>query len=470
MQQIDNHSLNYLDLIPEKLYQRLITHSYRSTSEKNSKSSLQQRVVGVLDIRHQLLKGEKLKHESLETWLEGDLLTLFYEKLNDDAILKNTFHNESFTDDLLLSALNWLEYIEDEIRYDNQLNKKPYDDDAYEKSNFNKDGFEGNNAIKTQQEVVQMMEEINKSFALERHLGWDLSKGIKSKTDVKLLLEAHRKVKNSKKIQNIVRLIGRSKSSTFDTVDTQGINFAHIKGDKFDEGIPDEHALNSVTGVCYGDDISRMLSSEMALLRHGKLKMLWHSKRAERQLLNYHFKGLLSEHVPEVQEKSIEKNKTGVHKIDSSGPVILCVDTSASMKGRPEILAKAIAFEVMRIAYLESRPCYLFSFSGKDEIIELDLQLKNGWHEILEFLSGQFNGGTDLNNVLLHAYNKMMTQQWQQADILLLSDGRFDVDKEVLENYKKIHQHSRVFGLQLGNWDKAMFNRVCHQVFDFSDV
>lgn len=46
------------------------------------------------------------------------------------------------------------------------------------------------------------------------------------------------------------------------------------------------------------------------------------------------------------------------------GPIILCLDTSGSMRGAREVVAKALALECLRGAHRQQRPCYLYAFSG----------------------------------------------------------------------------------------------------------
>jgi uncharacterized protein with von Willebrand factor type A (vWA) domain len=46
------------------------------------------------------------------------------------------------------------------------------------------------------------------------------------------------------------------------------------------------------------------------------------------------------------------------------GPIILCLDTSGSMRGAREVVAKALALECMRGAHRQQRACYLYAFSG----------------------------------------------------------------------------------------------------------
>lgn len=456
-------SLDILDQVPGNIYQRLITHQYRPVFDKTT-NSLQKRATGIVEIRRNLLDGKAIVKDTLYEWVDIELADKLHEKLTEKVLLKNTFQNESFTDDVIMHVFNWLDYIDDEIKNGFSENSKEAPDAPLITDSISSDLDINIDELHTS------MQDINDDFALQRNLGWDLSKGIKSKADLNQLISTHRIIKNSKKIQSIIRLLGRNKSGYFDQQEKMGLNqYAH-KSHKINNALPDNLAINSVTGICLGDDISRMLSSELAMLGNPKLKMLWHSKRAERRLLNYHYIGLLSEHVPNVQAISINNEIKEKHSTKQSGPMILCVDTSASMKGRPEVIAKAIALEAMRVARLEKRKCYLYCFSGPDEITQLELNLDHSWDSIIEFLSISFHGGTDINNVLLQALNKQNSCHWYNADILLISDGRFDVNSKVLEKVNRSQSALRIFGLQLGQWRSSAYNAICHQVFDLSDV
>ena len=50
------------------------------------------------------------------------------------------------------------------------------------------------------------------------------------------------------------------------------------------------------------------------------------------------------------------------------GPILLCVDTSGSMRGPREVVAKALALECMRAAKAQERGCFVFAFAGPQEV------------------------------------------------------------------------------------------------------
>ena len=51
------------------------------------------------------------------------------------------------------------------------------------------------------------------------------------------------------------------------------------------------------------------------------------------------------------------------------GPILLCVDTSGSMRGPREVVAKALALECMRAAKAQERGCFVFAFAGPQEVV-----------------------------------------------------------------------------------------------------
>lgn len=88
----------------------------------------------------------------LLNWLDVSPAELLYKKLNDSELLSYALDNESFVDDAILNILNWLENINQKFNI------------------LNEAAEENENSYKS-------MQEVNKSVALERSVGWDLLQG-----------------------------------------------------------------------------------------------------------------------------------------------------------------------------------------------------------------------------------------------------------------------------------------------------
>ena len=70
------------------------------------------------------------------------------------------------------------------------------------------------------------------------------------------------------------------------------------------------------------------------------------------------------------EEEAKTLSGTEIRPAAEQGPIILCIDTSASMRGEREVLGKALVLEASRIAMRDKRGCIIYSFSGMDEVME----------------------------------------------------------------------------------------------------
>lgn len=125
-------------------------------------------------------------------------------------------------------------------------------------------------------------------------------------------------------------------------------------------------------GLCRSDDISRLLPSEAAMLARGRTvrasKLLFYAKLAEKALQTYERDGW-----GEFDTRIPDPDRREVRPTADRGPILLCVDTSGSMRGPREVVAKALALECMRAAKVQERGCFVFAFAGPAEVAELEL-------------------------------------------------------------------------------------------------
>lgn len=95
-------------------------------------------------------------------------------------------------------------------------------------------------------------------------------------------------------------------------------------------------------------------------------KALHRLRRAEASLLSYERSGWMEE---KARSLSWREFRPGSER----GPLICCVDTSRSMAGKEEAIAKAAVLEILRLAEDEKRRCHLFFFSGSNQLQELEV-------------------------------------------------------------------------------------------------
>lgn len=328
------------------------------------------------------------------------------------------------------------------------------------------------------QELVASWDELSSTFTELGGLlgrGWDLTQGVLASQGWRDIIRYRKLIKQLPELQKIVATLGRLRTVTGEdrkaTVSEQVFNPINRQIIEEQETWTDKAAMET-GGIVLSDDISRLLPSELALLGHPKLKMLWYAKRAERKLLTYCHCGLMPD--PMIVDKEVEIE--GLIKQDNSsqayGPIIICLDTSGSMHGEPEAIAKALTLEALRIAYHERRACYVYCFSGVEQVVEHELDLtQGGLGKLLEFLQQSFHGGTDVVKPLLMALEKQKTEQWEKADILLISDGRFPIQPELFQQAKRAKkaQKCRIHGVLLGSWRSKAIEELCEPLHCLSE-
>jgi uncharacterized protein with von Willebrand factor type A (vWA) domain len=275
--------------------------------------------------------------------------------------------------------------------------------------------------------------------------GFDITKGLWQQTGWKELDSLRKKLEELRELRDLVRSLGRGAGrGPLRRAPRQRERAGMPVGLVRSPLEPEE-----TNGLCRSDDISRMLPSEMALIANGSrpARLLHFARRVERTLLSY-------ERVGWAEEPAVTTEGTEIRPAAECGPIILCLDTSGSMMGARETVAKAMVLECMRQAKSQQRQCYLYSFSGPGDCQELELKVTGkGVSQLLEFLAGSFHGGTDVDEPFIRALSRLDEEAWSNADILLVTDGEIrPPDEEMLAdlNAAKEEMGLKVHGLLVG--------------------
>lgn len=305
--------------------------------------------------------------------------------------------------------------------------------------------------------------------------GWDLSQGVLAAEGWRDIIRYRKLLKQLPELRQLIATLGRLRQvageETLQSVSEQV--FTPIQRQVTVEQESWSHrAAMETGGIVLSDELSRLLPSELALLGHPRLKMLWYAKRAERKLLTYCHCGQMPDPLLIDQAVDIDGPMQQNHSSRAYGPIIICLDTSGSMHGKPEAIAKALVLEGLRIAYHENRACFVYLFSGPEQVLEHELDLtRGGLLQLLGFLQQSFHGGTDVVQPLLRALERQNTEQWRDADILLVSDGRFPLQMDVFSRVEKLknQQGLRLHGLLLGRWKSRAIERLCDPLHVYAD-
>lgn len=303
--------------------------------------------------------------------------------------------------------------------------------------------------------------------------GRDLARSVLRHHGWKEIVRLRKLLENCPQLMELVRTLGRLQERADESAPSVMERlFVPIRRAQEEwREVRTEFAPHEVHGLTLSDDISRMIPAEAATLGHPVLKFLWHARRIERALLTYRVQGVMDERVAQESDVLTEIDHLRPQAKRERGPIIVCLDTSGSMHGEPEIVAKAVVLEALRVAHAEKRACYLYSFSGPGDVAEHALELsESGMATLLEFLSASFHGGTDLHEPLRRATNRVKTAAWQRADLMVVSDGEFSVGAETIAQLASARVASglRVHGLLIGNSASEGMNSVCDVLHRFS--
>lgn len=260
--------------------------------------------------------------------------------------------------------------------------------------------------LKTLQLLADTLEELS----LEPGLLFDLSKDNLTLSDIEQLKKWVSYISNDKGVKALCDLMGRlrfaeqtRRQELIKTVST------------VTEYVPDINSREEIVGVYLGKDIEHALPQEIALLSDDDTSVLFDLKFVEGRLMCFEMEGTQS------RANDIEEEITAeVEEEEKLGPVIICIDTSGSMQGSPETIAKAVTLYMATRAMSQQRDCYLINFSTGIETLDFSGQI--GMAKVMAFLRRSFHGGTDAGPALTHALGMMRQKKYERSDLLIISD------------------------------------------------
>lgn len=235
----------------------------------------------------------------------------------------------------------------------------------------------------------------------------------------------------------IVRIIGREQPERKDEMDDTVRRYLPL--------LPSPpKPVTEIEEVALGDDLQHLLPTETVLMSDKQTEDLFCLKYASRKLQHFSNKPK-NESVAKMEQRKVTKPRM------EKGSIIVGVDTSGSMHGRPEQLAKCLLMQLLRMAKKQKRHCYLILFSVREK--SLDLCRPNAWSKLNAFLNERFTGGTDGEQMLDAALRMLNSANYSMADVLIISDFIFPLPKPVTKERMRVEHEkgTRYYGLQIGN-------------------
>ncbi|KAA2246006.1 VWA domain-containing protein, partial [Solihabitans fulvus] len=204
-----------------------------------------------------------------------------------------------------------------------------------------------------------------------------------------------------------------------------------------------EHVVGELVGITLGDDIARLIPSELATLGVPALRPVFAAKLAEGRLMLYDSRG---------------EHTTG------QGAIVACVDCSGSMRAphaggvTGEAWAKSCALALLDQARHAKRDFVGILFSSAGQVATFRFPAGQApITEVLEFAETFFGGGTDFQ-VPLTVATELLEAEYnvagrQRGDIVLITDGQCGVTEEWMRawNDTKARLDFRSFGVAIGS-------------------
>ncbi|MCI5084149.1 MAG: VWA domain-containing protein [Saprospiraceae bacterium] len=278
------------------------------------------------------------------------------------------------------------------------------------------------------EEYQKLMQIIN---PVTDYLGWDMSRSLWQETSFDVVKQYDDLLQDEQSLKQLADLLGSMREAEIE-IEEEEFEKTIIR----QEWVIDEHSKAEIVGIHESDDLNNLLSAEVGLLSNQETEMLFLKKFADKNLLTFRY-----EDKKLVQSEDVLTEVNQRTRMKEKGPFIVCVDTSESMTGRPEQLAKVLCLGVLKMAIKENRRAYLINFSQGIKTLDL-FDIASSINEIAKFLRMSFYGGTDISLALYEAIRQLRSNDYQDADVLIISDFiMYKVNNDVLQDVKYFQQN-----------------------------
>lgn len=169
---------------------------------------------------------------------------------------------------------------------------------------------------------------------------------------------------------------------------------------------------SDISGVTVGNDLSSLLPAELAMLGSRTTENIFYQRYSQKRLQIF---------------------SSGSHSVkrpkEKTGPIFMCIDTSSSMSGAPEILAKTLALAIAIVAQQKRRPMIVVNYSWDLSFFVLR-NIHAQRQSFLSFLSQSYAGGNNEDMLFNFVFDDLpklpeyrrFKNQFEGADLLVVSD------------------------------------------------
>ncbi len=305
--------------------------------------------------------------------------------------------------------------------------------------------------------LVRMMDQMTRNIKMkgiseQRAVqAWEMMKGAWTETEFERRLNEMKVQDRYPEIQEIVAKMGR-------VADANGKDRLTIASGV---DMKMEHSAGSdIEGITMGDDLNSLLPLELAQYSDEDMEGLFIYKYRARRLQTFRYKS----------EMAKPSRKLGFTHASRKGPMIVCIDTSASMYGTPERISSTLISLLEQTAEDLERDCYLIDFSVSIRAIDLMEKRrarhlrKLGVHVVENVETDEqgdstkahlpfIGGGTSAKKMMLQMFDLLDNDglHYVNADVLWITDFLIpDPPKWMFDKLKEYRETgTRFYGLRI---------------------
>ncbi|MEM6633860.1 MAG: VWA domain-containing protein [Bacteroidota bacterium] len=285
--------------------------------------------------------------------------------------------------------------------------------------------------LNSKMEEFQKLQQIIAPFANYGGVYWDLSQGLWKESSFSVLESYQELLADEASIRELADMLGKMRQAELQTEEEQFDRVIERQ-----QWLQDTSLKSEIVGIQEGNDLNTVLSSEVSLLSDPDTETVFFKKYADKSLLTLKYDDqeltTSEHHFTETFQQVKKKEK---------GPFILCVDTSDSMSGRPEQIAKVLCFAILKMAAEDNRRAFLINFSTGIQVIDL-YDIAQSLDTIAQFLKMSFQAGTDISLALYEAFRQLDSSKYTDADVLVISDYvMYELDEDLINRIQHYQQN-----------------------------
>lgn len=216
-------------------------------------------------------------------------------------------------------------------------------------------------------------------------------------------------------------------------------------------------AKSDITGITIGDNLSSLLPSETALLSCPATQPTFYHNYVEKRL--------------QIFASASSRNAPVTHQ---DGPVIICLDTSGSMRGEKVEIACNLTMAITIIAQRRKRDVLVVKYSDWHFLLKVT-KLSRQREDLEKFLSSYQGRGNAENELFRWLFKDILPNEkaFDTADILCITDFGWkplnDYTIKLIESFKR--KGMIFYGLNVLGFEKWSFDSmttVCDSLWKWS--